>query len=56
MVEVAVDTVEEVAAVTQEEVGEDMEEEEVRLIHILTLAFSCPTTYLCFSSGRHTVE
>lgn len=50
------DTVEEVAAVTQEEVGEDMEEEEVRLIHILTLAFSCPTTYLYFSSGRHTVE
>ena len=56
MAEVAVDTAEEVAAVTQEVVGEDMEEEEVRLIHILTLALSCPTMCVYFSSGRRTVE
>lgn len=53
------DTVEEVAAVTQEEEEGDTEEEEVRLIHMPTLAkiaFSCPTIFVYPSSSRHTVE
>ena len=50
------DTVEGVAAATQEEEGGDMEEEEVRSIRILIFAFSCTNMFVYPSSSRHTVE